>query len=126
MPIGAVRTDDPAVTDLTAPAVLFTATWFGARSLRARRAHDRAEARTGDLERQREEAERVSAEAERRRIARELHDIVAHRVTTIIIQSESGLATADEPELRAGRLRGDRRVGPRGAVRAAPIARPAA
>lgn len=99
LPIGAIRTDDPAVTDLTAPAVLFTATWFGGRSLRARRLRTtELEERTDHLERAREEAERVSAEAERRRIARELHDIVAHRVTTIIIQSESGLATADEPE----------------------------
>ena len=99
LPIGAIRTDDPAVTDLTAPAVLFTATWFGARSLRARRLRTtELEARTDDLKREREEAERVAADAERRRIARELHDIVAHRVTTIIIQSESGLATADEPE----------------------------
>ena len=94
-----MRTDEPTVTDLTAPAVLFTAAWFAGRSLRARRRRTtELEARAEVLERRSEERERAAAQAERRRIARELHDIVAHRVTTIIIHSESGLATADEPD----------------------------
>jgi signal transduction histidine kinase len=85
LPVGAVRTDDPTVTDLTAPALLFAAAWFTGRSLRARRLRSTAN-------------ERAAAAAERARIARELHDIVAHRVTTMVIQSESGLAVADEPD----------------------------
>src|SRR5688572_543934 len=97
--VGAIRTDDPAVTDLTAPAVLFTAAWFAGRTLRTRRLRAAAlEARTTALEREQPERERATAAAERARIARELHDIVAHRVTTIVIQAESGRATADEPD----------------------------
>ena len=34
-------------------------------------------------------------EAERRRIARELHDVVSHAVTLVAVQSEAGQAVID-------------------------------
>jgi len=86
--LGAARTADATVTDLTAPALMFAGAWFVGRSQLVRRMRlGKAEAR----------AEAAAAE-ERRRIARELHDIVAHRVSTIVVQAEAGLATASEPE----------------------------
>ena len=99
--LGVTTAGDPdaTVTDLTAPALLFGAAWAVGRVTRSRGARTAAlEHRTARLEAEQHERERAAAAAERARIARELHDIVAHRVSTIVIQSDSGLATADEPE----------------------------
>ena len=99
--LGVTTARDPSatVTDLTAPALLFAAAWATGRVTRSRGMHAAAlERRTLRLEAEQHERERAAASAERTRIARELHDIVAHRVTTIVIQSDSGLATAHEPE----------------------------
>ena len=99
VPLGAVRTDNPTVTDLTAPVVLFGAAWVGGRTMRARRARDsELQDENARLVREQSAREQLAAAEERRRIARELHDIVAHRVTTIVIQAESGAATADDAD----------------------------
>ena len=99
LPLTALRTEDATVTDLTAPAILFTVLWAVGRSMRARRLRSaEIEDRADRIVREQDAREREAAAEERRRIARELHDIVAHRVTTIVIQAESGAATADEPE----------------------------
>jgi signal transduction histidine kinase len=98
LPLTALRTEDATVTDLTAPAILFVALWAVGRSMRARRLRSaEIEDRADRIVREQDAREREAAAEERRRIARELHDIVAHRVTTIVIQAESGAATADEP-----------------------------
>lgn len=98
LPLGAVRTDDATVTDLTAPVVLFAAAWSAGRVLRARRERaEELEDRADRLEREQDGRERQAAADERARIARELHDIVAHRVTTIVIQADSGSVVAGDP-----------------------------
>lgn len=93
------RNAEATVTDITAPAFLFAAAWAGGRVTRARGADNEAlERRTARLEAEQHQREEAAAAAERARIARELHDIVAHRVSMIVIQSDSGLATADDPD----------------------------
>ncbi|GAA4208170.1 hypothetical protein GCM10022252_72900 [Streptosporangium oxazolinicum] len=65
-----------------------TAVWLGTALLRARHAHRRAlEDRGWLLERERERAARTAVEAERSRIARELHDIVSHNVSLMVVQA---------------------------------------
>jgi signal transduction histidine kinase len=102
LPVGAVRTDDATVTDITAPIFVFIAAWSLGRIVRARRLREgELEDHSARLVREQGERERAAVAEERARIARELHDIVAHRVTSIVIQAESGRVTADEPERAA-------------------------
>jgi signal transduction histidine kinase len=69
-------------------AVSAVAVWLGVGFLRARRRHDRAlEERGWLLERERESAARTAVDGERARIARELHDIVSHNVSIMIVQA---------------------------------------
>ncbi|WP_231618690.1 sensor histidine kinase [Nonomuraea sp. SBT364] len=62
--------------------------WLAVALLRARRLHRKAlEERGWLLERERESAARTAVEAERSRIARELHDIVSHNVSLMVVQA---------------------------------------
>ncbi|WP_089010153.1 sensor histidine kinase [Micromonospora viridifaciens] len=76
------------------------ATWLGLAFLHARRRHRHAlEERGWLLERERESAARTAVDAERARIARELHDIVSHNVSLMIVQAAAArevLATMPE------------------------------
>jgi signal transduction histidine kinase len=83
-------TDADAV-DFAFVALLLGATWALGDSARNRRAYTaELEARAARLERERElEASRAAAE-ERARIARELHDVIAHHVSMMVVQAEAG------------------------------------
>ncbi|GIJ49352.1 hypothetical protein Val02_62380 [Virgisporangium aliadipatigenens] len=64
------------------------AVWFAVASVRAGRRHRRAlEERGWLLERERSSAAQTAVDAERARIARELHDIVSHNVSLMIVQA---------------------------------------
>jgi signal transduction histidine kinase len=69
-------------------AACVVAAGLGVALARARRDHRRAlEERGWLLERERESAARTAVDAERARIARELHDIVSHNVSLMIVQT---------------------------------------
>jgi signal transduction histidine kinase len=69
-------------------AIVYTAAWLFALLLsrRSRRAHA-AEERAAQLERDQHEQARAAAAGERARIARELHDVIAHSVSVMTVQA---------------------------------------
>jgi len=74
------------------------------RLIRARRLReDLLEERTVVLEREREEKARAAVAEERSRIARELHDVVAHAISVIVVQARGGRRLLDsEPDEARG------------------------
>jgi signal transduction histidine kinase len=73
--------------DLVFIPVLFAIGWLAGFALRERSVQaEEAEERAIHAERERESAARVAVAEERARIARELHDIVAHSVSVIVLQ----------------------------------------
>ncbi len=65
----------------------FTLAWLGGFAMRERAEQAlRAEERASLAEREREGAARIAVAEERARIARELHDIVAHAVSVMVLQ----------------------------------------
>jgi signal transduction histidine kinase len=81
-------------------ALIFAAAWllgYFAHNYRAYAA--RLEERTAELEQAREELARRAVTEERLRLARELHDVVAHSMSVIAVQSGVGAHVADtQPE----------------------------
>ena len=73
--------------DLIFTPVLFAIGWLVGFALRARTEQiEVAEERAARAEREREAAARVAVAEERGRIARELHDVVAHAVSVMVLQ----------------------------------------
>jgi len=67
--------------------LVFGISWLGGFALRERAEEaEAAEARAAKAEREREAAARIAVAEERARIARELHDIVAHAVSVMVLQ----------------------------------------
>jgi signal transduction histidine kinase len=82
-----LNTADRDAGEVVSVPVLFTIAWcaglaLGQRSARA----EAAEQRAAYAEREREAAARVAVAEERARIARELHDVVAHAVSVMVLQ----------------------------------------
>ncbi|MFD7069241.1 sensor histidine kinase [Streptomyces sp. NPDC059913] len=81
------------VVVLTVPFVL---AWVLGDSMRTRRAYFRQlEERAARLEREREAQSKVAVAAERARIARELHDVVAHNVSVMVVQADGAAYVMD-------------------------------
>jgi signal transduction histidine kinase len=86
------------------PAWFFVAgVWAFGRWVRSRRFQtERLLQRTVVLEREREEKARAAVAEERARIARELHDVVAHSVSVMVVQAQAAqrLTGEEQAELR--------------------------
>jgi signal transduction histidine kinase len=78
--------------DAFVPVILIPATAWGAgRALREReRVADQLAERARELEEEREAHARLSVRYERARIASELHDIVAHAISVMVVQASAG------------------------------------
>ncbi|OEV13185.1 sensor histidine kinase [Streptomyces nanshensis] len=76
--------------------VTFLLAWVLGDSLRTRRAYyAQLEERATRLEKEREAQTKIAAAAERARIARELHDVVAHNVSVMVVQADGAAYVLD-------------------------------
>jgi signal transduction histidine kinase len=76
--------------------------WVLGDSMRFRRAYYVAlEGRAARLERERDAQAQIAAAAERARIARELHDVVAHNVSVMVVQADGASYALDSSPERA-------------------------
>ncbi|MEU1537335.1 sensor histidine kinase [Actinacidiphila glaucinigra] len=77
-------------------AVPFLLAWVIGDSLRTRRAYyAELEERAARLQREREAQSKAAVAAERARIARELHDVVAHNVSVMVVQADGAAYVLD-------------------------------
>ncbi len=95
--------DGGSLADLVGNLFFFTAifggTWLAGRAMRRRRGRER------ELIVDRDEKARQAVLEERTRIARELHDVVAHAISVIVLQARGARhALADDPEEARGAI----------------------
>jgi signal transduction histidine kinase len=81
--------------------------WVLGEFIGARRAyHHEVESRLRLLETERDQQATIAVAAERTRIARELHDVVAHAVSVIVVQADgAGYAIRTDPDLAESAVR---------------------
>jgi signal transduction histidine kinase len=97
-----------AATDIdnVVPFILGAAgPWLAGVAVRSR--HELIDAlarRRRELEAEQEDLARLAAERERARVARELHDIVAHQLALIVVQAGAGRMTEESPREASERL----------------------
>lgn len=111
-PLGAVQTAPPAGPvegmrmsrsvwsnawrDLAVLGSVLIASWAAGSGTRSRRAYlDELHAHTADLARERDQQAALAVAAERGRISRELHDVVAHGLSVMVIQAQGAAAALD-------------------------------
>ncbi|MBB1155986.1 sensor histidine kinase [Amycolatopsis dendrobii] len=102
-----VKPEPSMLAQLVFSAFTIAFCWLLGEFMYARRAYQRElEARLHLLETERDQAARIAVAEERGRIARELHDVVAHSVSVMVVQADgAALALKSNPEL-AGRALG--------------------
>jgi signal transduction histidine kinase len=93
-------TTNPNFISFTSASVFVVAIWItGIYASTRRRYLETLEERAERAEHERDQQARLAAAAERTRIARELHDVVAHNVSVIIVQADgAGYAIDTDPE----------------------------
>ena len=100
--VAVIVNNGPRVGRVIPELAAFAIAWVLGDNIRTRRAYlAELEARAARLEREREEkAERAVIE-ERSRIARELHDVIAHNVSVMVVQASAGEELFDRDPKRA-------------------------
>jgi signal transduction histidine kinase len=90
----------PSASQLVFISLVFALSWVAGFAVRQRAEQAQvAELRAAQAERERDAAARIAVAEERARIARELHDIVAHAVSVMVLQV--GAVRHNLPEARA-------------------------
>ena len=86
--------------DIVFGSLIFGGPWLAGVVIRVRRDRERMlTLRTVELERDQEERARAAVAEERARIARELHDVVAHAISVVVVQARGGRKVlATDPE----------------------------
>jgi signal transduction histidine kinase len=100
----------PGIYMQVAPAMLLllsgTVAWLGGQATRGRLAQSRIlQDRAQRLERERDLAAQVAVADERARIARDLHDVVAHSVSLIVVQAGAARMVRGQPPRAVAALR---------------------
>jgi signal transduction histidine kinase len=106
MGYAAVKSISDAISALSSTYLFFGLAWVIGDNIRVRRAYTaQLELRAGQLEREREEKADQAVAQERARIARELHDVVAHHVSVMVVQAAGARRVLDkDPALARGAL----------------------
>jgi signal transduction histidine kinase len=85
-----------SIVDFFLNSVIFATAWILGDNMRNRRAYiAEVEERAARLEREQETAAAAAVNDERVRIARELHDVVAHTVSVMVVQAGAARRTVD-------------------------------
>ncbi|WP_191089795.1 sensor histidine kinase [Nesterenkonia ebinurensis] len=83
-------------------AVVVSAWLFGDLAGRRRREREAIQEKNRLLERERDQEAQLAADAERMRIAREMHDVVSHSMSVMIAQADGGRYVLQTDPARAG------------------------
>ncbi|MER6002425.1 histidine kinase [Nonomuraea angiospora] len=94
------RWDTPTLGMFLSTSIFTVTVWLtGLYASTRRRYLEGLEERAERAERERDQQARMAAAAERARIARELHDVVAHNVSVMVVQADgAGYALDSDPE----------------------------
>jgi signal transduction histidine kinase len=103
----------PPIPDVFTPLALAVPVWLAANQIRLSRARaDESASRARRAERERDTAALAAIARERARIAQELHDVVTHNVSVMVVQASAARQVIDtEPAFARGALTAIERVG---------------
>jgi signal transduction histidine kinase len=91
LPWALLAAADLHVDEIVLPLALTAGAWIFGDNLRTRRAYlGELEAKAARLEAEREEEARRAVAREQARIARELHDVISHNVSVMVVQAAAG------------------------------------
>ncbi len=98
--LGVIFTDQVRLVEVAPQVALVGAVWVVGTGARTKRAYATAlEERVALLERERRQEGRRAVAEERSRIARELHDVVAHHVSVMVVQAGAARRVLDRPDV---------------------------